>query len=218
MSLRGNAVKIKNGIFDILFPPRLVCCSCRKEAIIGKDGFCESCRKGLEPFIDAPIIGSTDGYIAALYYNSYSEGAVWNLKYNGNKYVAEYLAALISIPPEWAIDCVVPIPLHKKRYRVRGFNQSELIARHICSSYDLCLRNDILVRTVNTFQQAMLSREERIKNVIGAFAVKGDCRGLNVLLVDDVCTTGGTITECAKALKATGCSSVYAATVCFARS
>lgn len=98
---------------------------------------------------------------------------------------------------------IVPVPLHKNRLKYRGFNQAEMLSRALGEP------RNILERTVETMEQALLSRSERIENVRGAFAVKdikggrADCfvRGKTICLIDDVATTLSTLNECSKVLK-----------------
>ena len=104
------------------------------------------------------------------------------------------------------VDVVVPVPLHWYRENWRGFNQAEEIAKEIKGSK---VRN-ILVRKRKTEQQARIkSKEIRVKNIAGAFEVAEKVRGMKVLLVDDVFTSGASMRECAKVLKKAGAMEVW---------
>jgi ComF family protein len=107
------------------------------------------------------------------------------------------------------IDAIVPVPLHPRRHAERGFNQAELIA-HIAADFIGKPVATTLRRTRYTENQAKLPKEEREKNIAGAFARHrgADAAGKRVLLVDDVYTTGATMQECARVLKAAGAISV----------
>ena len=109
------------------------------------------------------------------------------------------------------IDILVPVPLHRKSKSRRGFNQSELLITELLRRLDREVSVNNLVRIQNTRSQIILSREERIKNVTNAFQVKNPelFVNKNVLLVDDVCTTGSTLNECARSLKSAGAQKVY---------
>ena len=109
------------------------------------------------------------------------------------------------------IDVVVPVPLHWKKKQERGFNQSELMAKKICRKLSLPISINNLHRVKNTLSQTQLSRLQRQKNVNNAFKVKNPDIFLekNVLLVDDVLTTGITASECARNLKNAGAKEVY---------
>jgi ComF family protein len=113
---------------------------------------------------------------------------------------------------------VVPVPLHVRKLRQRGFNQSELIARaalKLKSNAGLRLNADLLERRRETKSQIGLSRHQRRENIRGAFVVAkpDELDGREVLLVDDVFTTGTTVSECARVLRRAGASKVYVATV-----
>jgi len=111
------------------------------------------------------------------------------------------------------IDCVVPVPLHPARKRERGFNQAELLGRELQKASGLEMR-ELLQRTRYTTTQTQFDREERMENLKGAFRLRRGCdvQGLRMLLVDDVLTTGSTLSECASVLKRAGAFSVHAAT------
>jgi len=109
------------------------------------------------------------------------------------------------------LDLVVPIPLHRKKLRERGFNQAELIAKVVAKHLQVRLTKGNLKRTKATITQTSLDRKERRRNLREAFTVKNrdGFQAKNVLLVDDVYTTGTTIKEAAKVLKEAGVKEVY---------
>lgn len=110
-------------------------------------------------------------------------------------------------------DCIVPVPLHPARKRERGFNQAELLARELRGASGIELR-DLLSRIRYTTTQTQFDRQERMENLKNAFRLRRGCdvQGLRMLLVDDVLTTGSTLSECARVLKQAGAVSVYAVT------
>jgi competence protein ComFC len=112
-----------------------------------------------------------------------------------------------------AFDVIVPVPLHPARERERGFNQATLLAALLAASTTAPLRA-VLERTRSTTTQTAYDRAERMENLHGAFRLRKnqDVRDLRVLLIDDVLTTGSTLSECARVLKAAGALSVHAAT------
>jgi ComF family protein len=114
-----------------------------------------------------------------------------------------------------APDLIVPVPLHPKRLRQRGFNQSGLLAGEFSRRIKVPVSFDIVVRKKQTQPQTRLKRGERLKNVKGAFEISGAerIRGRRILLIDDVFTTGTTLSECAKTLKKGGATEVYAITI-----
>ncbi len=141
------------------------------------------------------------------------EAAIYALKYRNLRAIAPTLGEFLA---KWLESSrvpgglLVPIPLHWRRHRVRGYNQSELLAKEMGKRIGLPVRTDLLVRTRDSAPQVSLSNpEDRTRNVEGSFQCKADVRGLRIILVDDVVTTGSTMSACALPLKAAGASSVW---------
>lgn len=107
----------------------------------------------------------------------------------------------------------VPVPLHKKRLKDRGFNQAGLLSSFVAQAFGVSVFKP-LVRVINTTQQAHLDREGRLKNLKNAFSIKrgfeSQIKGKSIILVDDVCTTGSTLNECSKILKNAGVKKIIA--------
>ncbi len=170
-----------------------------------RTGGCPHCTRKNFAFTGAAAAGRYDGLLREL---------VLQLKYGHRPVLARPLGALMAARVRGGdaagMDLVVPVPLHRKKFRERGFNQAELLARRVASRLHLALRNDVLLRTKDTQAQTGLDRSSRRKNVEKAFAVRNgaDIRGARILLVDDVMTTGSTLSECASALKRAGASKV----------
>jgi ComF family protein len=142
------------------------------------------------------------------------------LKFGGRRYLArplaERLAAVLRRQDfTQHIDIIVPVPIHWRRRFRRGFNQSELIARRLGKLLSIPVDCRSLRRTRYTEPQTKLSADERLKNLKGAFKVRRPdaIKGKQVLLLDDVMTTGGTMTECARELRRAGAKQIYAAVV-----
>jgi ComF family protein len=116
---------------------------------------------------------------------------------------------------ECRVDLIIPVPLHSKRLRWRGFNQSALLARQVSRAYGLPMEPFVLMRDKETLPQTQLSEEERRKNVRGAFSVRaaGALKGKTLLLVDDVYTSGATLNECSRVLMRAGADKVYILTL-----
>jgi ComF family protein len=174
---------------------------------------CHNCQQQPPPFTRA---------VAGNIYDAVRP-AVHLMKFEGVPALAQPLAAvlaqaMLSLQPSApARMTVVPVPLYRGK---RAYNQSTLLARHSLQllrrsapDWHLHLEPNALRRTRHTESQYLLSREERQENVHGAFAVQGDVRDHNVLLIDDVYTTGATVAECAHVLLAAGAASVYVATL-----
>ncbi len=165
---------------------------------------CESTPEILE---QVRSVGPFDGWI---------RGAVIQFKYHGEwartDHLAEPLARIIAdLQP---FDVLIPVPLHPARLRHRGFNQSLLIAERAAAHLGVEVQ-DGLIRTRRTDAQVTLGSDQRLANVFGAFAVRRSTafRGLSVVLIDDVITTGSTLSACAEALSIGGASVVKAATI-----
>ena len=113
------------------------------------------------------------------------------------------------------LDAVIPVPLHRKKLKTRGFNQAEVLAARIARTRKIELLNRRLIKIRNTPPQTTLEGRERDQNVRGAYRVRraGNLKGRTVLLVDDVYTTGSTIRECSRMLKQAGVTEVRAVTL-----
>lgn len=172
------------------------------------DHACGACRVSTPVFDQALSAGLFEGPLRE---------AVHRFKYRPCRSLGAPLAAWMAaqIAPVSSIDVVIPVPLHRKRLRQRGFNQALLLASGFAGSYGLPLSYDNLVRIRFTAPQVELSGAERIRNVAGAFALArpGDILDRRVLLVDDVFTTGATLNECSRVLTRAGAASVTALTL-----
>jgi ComF family protein len=169
-------------------------------------GVCAACRSGLRGFDHAASFGMYEGSLRSL---------IHLYKYAGMKPLARLLAGYLdrAISLEERFDAVVPVPLHWRKKWHRGFNQAELLARHVAKKRGIPLFNALRRRRA-TATQAGLASAGRRPNVEGAFAVKRGARihsrlaGGKILLIDDVMTTGATASACAAALKRGGAKSV----------
>lgn len=131
-------------------------------------------------------------------------------------FLAEYMAQKWALYPELAqAQLLLPVPLHPRKQKARGYNQSELLARQLGEKCHLPVDSCSLVRVRNTPSQTGFGREGRLQNMSGAFACvrPGAVQGKIVLLIDDVATTGATLEGCAEALKAAGAKKVMAYTL-----
>jgi len=158
-----------------------------------------------------------DGVVGVLEYKGLAKNVIGKIKYRGVRDMyATLVEALVSLGEfsvlandEW---WVVAVPLHKRRLRWRGFNQAELLAERLAGYFGWEYGKGWLVRTKYTKPQVNLVRKERLVNVKGAFDLSGEAgrlKGKNVLLVDDVWTTGATMRECGKVLKRAGAKKVW---------
>ena len=139
--------------------------------------------------------------------------AIHRFKYSNVRALATPLGKLaieyLSSNP-LPMDVVVPVPLHRRRLRERGYNQAALLAKEIGASVDLPVIDDVLLRIKSTMPQVGLGAAQRRDNVKGAFrCTNTSLAGLSVLLADDVCTTGATLEACSAALRDTGVKLVW---------
>ncbi len=184
---------------------------------------CPVCRRIDRPFARAVAYSSYDGELREL---------IHLLKFNGVRPAAAVLGRLLAeaitaLEPSFASAelfdkgriAAIPVPLFKSRRRDRGFNQSELVAREALKVYAgrerVQLIPDLLLRTRDTHSQIGLTSHQRRENLRGAFAVArpAEIAGRDVILMDDVYTTGTTATECARVLRRAGASQVWVVTV-----
>lgn len=213
-------------LLDILFPRR--CVSCRK---VGSY-FCKNCLQQIEyithpicPVCARPAISgithprcltafSLDGMYAVAHYQGPIRNAIHLLKY---KFVSDLVESLISLIvthyPDTLpkLDYLTFVPLHPRREKFRGFNQSMILAQRLSKKLNIPFKNNILKRVKKTKPQVELKREERRTNLRGAFSCvnKEDVKGKIIGLVDDVATTRSTLSECAKVLKRNGAQIVW---------
>jgi ComF family protein len=172
---------------------------------LDEQGRCSMCRLGLTGFDTVYTFGS---------YEATLRGLIHLFKYNQVRPLAKPLGALLAraIPREHRFDVIVPMPLHWKKRWSRGYNQSELLAKEVARRWGVPVER-IVRRTKATAPQAGLSNSKRRLNVRGAFAASKSVKGLRVLLIDDVLTTGATASACARVLKRAGASHVAVAAV-----
>lgn len=173
---------------------------------------CRECGEDPPPYALARGVAPYEGQVRE---------ALHQFKFFGRRELAgpfgEVMAALAAeVFPLRAAGVVVPVPLHERRQRERGFNQAALLARVMGSALRLPVLERALARIRETPSQTTLSREHRQANLCGAFSAGEDSpavEGRNVLLVDDVYTTGATAVECCRALLAAGAGAVYVVTL-----
>jgi competence protein ComFC len=139
--------------------------------------------------------------------------AINQLKFYNVKRLLKPLGRLLLNFDLPEMDGLVPVPLSIRRLRERGFNQSLLIARVISKNIRIPLLMDTLLKVRETPPQTGLSAKERLLNLKNAFVVKGNVEGLRLFLVDDVMTTGATVTECSKQLLKAGAKEVVVLTL-----
>jgi len=204
-----------NGLSSLLFPP--ICKSCNKRIDSNKDVICRECWNRLERvdsdfFLHKEIPENIDNVFAIFKFDDLFKKIVHALKYQGNKSIGVELGKQMSIFIETEMikkdeSVFVPIPLHPIKYRERGYNQAEAIARGLSIELNIPVKTKLIKRVRNTSTQTKLNAEERRANMESAFAIINDPdieKIRQVVLVDDVFTTGSTMNSAAKVLKEKG--------------
>lgn len=205
-------------LLHLLAPPACAACDApSRGAPLGPDAtFCAACEATLAP-AEPPAIhdGPAFDEVASGAYRGALAAAVRRFKYGGRPDLAGPLGARLAAAIHDAglrADLVVPVPLHPRKLRERGYNQAALLAGAVARAAGARVAARGLRRTRDTTAQASLSRRGRLDNLADAFRVRapGAIRGKRVLLVDDVATTGATLRACAAALLGAGAASVTA--------
>lgn len=169
---------------------------------------CFNCRENCHSF--------DRGYTCAEY-GMYEKTIVFALKYSRKTHLANIIAEIMhdrlaSVLMEEYPDMIIPVPMHIAKERKRGFNQAALIARRLAQLEKLAYREDIVKRVHDTTAMKALSAEERLNNVKSAFCLfdgaSNKIKGKNILIVDDIYTTGATMDAISRVLKAGGASRV----------
>ena len=227
-----------NSIIDLFFPKtcpgcgrvissdNFLCKDCSKELTFIRPPLCPICGIPLE-FGESHICGKClikppffkAARSCALYQGPLSK-SISLFKYEGVTALARPLSlimirALSPFIEKANVDLILPVPLHIKRLRQRGFNQALLLARQLGKGLGIPVNGSILKKVKETPPQVGLSQKKRLKNVKGSFKVfsKKEIEDKNILLVDDVFTTGTTVNECSKVLVRAGARGVFVITL-----
>ncbi len=200
-----------------------ICNDCLNELHLVQNPICSCCGSNLDGILDicSKCVDFSDfpWENGVSLYNMEGSGQrlIYALKYAKRPEIARAIAKLAVDyikKHNLKLDYLVPVSLHWTRLLKRGFNQSEVISKVISEHLNIPVYN-VLKRSKNTGQQAKLGRENRIKNLIGAFSLKKGAisQNCNILLVDDVMTTGSTLIEAGKALSKLNCNNINIFTI-----
>ena len=198
---------------DSVAPGPYECMLCGEEDVIGEDGLCDVCREELRYFPNPICSQPLDGITIGLRYSEKLAKAVMAFKQNEQTEYAGFFTQFLSVPSEWHADVLVPIPMHPIKKRIRGFNHSEALCAYLSHATGIPYSTRLLYKIRLTGEQKKLTAAERRKNIRNSFAADPLVKGLNIVIVDDVFTTGATAYECAKTLKSSGADRVYMAAV-----
>lgn len=238
--------KIGEWFLNLLYPVRCpvcsqivvprgnrICISCKEKLVYVEEPMCKKCGK--------PILVKEQEYCydctkrqfhfeygcSVWVYNQYMKKSIADFKYHNKKeYVTFYVDELVKYCGKkirhMDISAIIPVPLHKKRQRQRSYNQAELLAKGVGERMEIPVITGYLLRKKNTIPQKALNDKERIKNLEQAFQIEQKkikqfaCPD-NVLLVDDIYTTGSTIEACSNVLIKSGVKKVFFISLCIGK-
>ncbi len=220
-------------IFDF-FLPRF-CPGCKQKLSPGERVVCKNCLNSIQPLDEERLTHEynrkfSDGNIVSGFASPFIfekgkelQNIIHAMKYNNRFLIGKYLGSVIGERlstkiKEWKIDFIIPVPLHHLKKAERGFNQSYYLAKGISRSLKIPVSTRIIKRIRFTQSQTTMNMKEREENVSRAFKIKKAkiIKDKNILLVDDVITTGATTKACAKVIKNAGANHIYAASIAIA--
>lgn len=214
---------------EIIVGNGYVCSACKKELPYIKEPRCKKCGKSLDEDVQEYCFDCAKGKhvfdkgVAVWRYTKAMKQSIHRFKYdNKREYADFFVEEVIKHYGEWIgsmqVDAVIPVPLHRSKQRMRGFNQAELIAKGIGKALDLPVETKYVERYRKTKVQNVLNDTERKNNVKKAFKITcNDVKLKRILLVDDIYTTGSTIDAIAEVLKTAGAEQVYFCCLCAGR-
>jgi len=224
-----------NDILDLIFPH--LCCTCGKRIAKDDELICFGCRAELPKvkFFDLVDNELTDRFlgkfsmkfgISYLYFlkSGITQTLMHKFKYQNKPelgvMIGRYLGhEIVANGYSNGLDMIIPVPIHRKKLRRRGYNQSQKFALGVSEAINIPVEADLLIRTIHGESQTHKSKEERQRSVSEVFQIKEPKRvaGKSILLVDDVITTGATLEACGKLLLNAGCAELSIATMAIAK-
>lgn len=206
-------------VLDTLYPPKCIFC----RSILKKGWVCDKCLATL-PYVKGEPMVQKFTYvakcIAPLYYEDKVRDSILSYKFFGERAYSKYLSVIVGNCIEneldtGDIDVISWVPLSKERLKKRGYNQSELIAVRVAKSLGIPSKPLLKKIKNNTAQSRTTSASQRAVNIKGVYEVIKDVEleGKHILLIDDVVTTGSTLSECARVLRLAGAKRVYCAAI-----
>ena len=195
---------------DLLYPDPIYCICCGN--VIDETrtyGLCDHCIRHMVWDTSEPQVRDGMEFMRCCQYGIYERTLIFSLKYNRKRYIARHIAEimrdkLINAGRDGDYDVIVPVPLYKRKFRQRGFNQTALIGKYLADHLGVTCAPEALIRVRETRPMRGLSPKEREENIAGSFQVNEEYRhkleGKRILLLDDFYTTGATATECRKEL------------------
>ena len=188
---------------------------------ISKEYICSKCKLKLKKLLKLNTVAYKDKYFKLhTYLFKYEEkirDKLLKYKFRDYSYLYKFFSEIIinNCNLQNNYDIILPVPIHKKRKQMRGYNQSELIAKEIAKNMNMEYSNRVLIKMVNTVPQSSLNQTQRMSNVMGIYKVINSqiIDQKRILLIDDIFTTGSTVNECAKILKQNGAKTIDVLTI-----
>ena len=200
--------KIIETILRFIYPSR--CVFCEEIIALGEEGhICRYCDMEINY-----ISYDKEPKLYVFEYDDITRFSILRLKYSNKRQYAKTFAKMMAKKFEMIehleYDCIINVPMYKKKKKKRGYDQAELIAKDLSDILNIEFEKENLVRIKNTLPQSKVSFEQRQTNVKNVFKVLDPDRieGKNIILVDDIYTTGNTLNECAKELKQAGANNI----------
>ncbi|KPU44729.1 amidophosphoribosyltransferase [Oxobacter pfennigii] len=226
-----------NGVLDLVYPKKINCLYCGTPLknfndhelcgycisllpVLG-EGVCNTCGRPLEREERAVCEDCKDAQfdkcLSVFEFSGIAKDMLHRFKYDGEDYMSHPIGLFMAEKlksKSWDVDIIIPVPLHSDKLKERGYNQSYLLAEVVGRECDIDVLNGGLIRNRYTKSQFNLSKTERRNNIKGAFEIGSakKIKGSNILLIDDIMTTGATLNECSSVLKSFGARKIYCLT------
>ncbi len=223
---------IWNQILSLLFPAR--CAICDRVLPFGKEEICEACEERLE-YLSEPLcckcgkkIGPEEEFCydcrrkmhwftkgVAVFPYSFVRSSLYRFKYAGRAEYARFYARQMDAylgarKREWKPQALVPVPLHKKKRRIRGYNQAALVAGELSKLWGIPVMDDLIIRVKNTRPMKEIDGTKRQNNLKKAFKLgKNDVKLNTIIIIDDIYTTGSTVDAVARVCREAGITTIY---------
>ena len=205
-------------VLDILYPKQCIICG-----KLNEDMVCDKCYNDFnnDVIIKTYKNKNFDGHMYMFKYENKIRDLILYYKFNDKAYIYEFFTKIVLKNKKICrklenYDIIIPVPIHKKRMRQRGYNQSSLIAKKLVKDItNLTCMEDVLIKDKNNKRQSDLNRHQRQENVKNVYKVinKEKIYNKKILLFDDIYTTGATVNECAKELKENGAKEILVFTI-----
>ena len=215
-------------VCDRVLPPgnMMVCPGCLEKLQVMEGFHCKKCGKFIQQeekeFCDDCLLvchGFEEGY-GIFPYGGWVQQSMIRFKFHGRAQCGVFYGKMMAAAAQrtvsrWNPSMILPVPMYRKKQKKRGYNQAEILAREVGKHLDIPVRTDLVRRIRNTKPQKDMTLQMRRKNLRDAFGVSSELTGCgNILLIDDIYTTGSTIDAIAKILKQRGAGKIYFLTAC----